>query len=130
MSGITPEKVAAAVCEGDFGWIESLQAALSVTATGDVLSLDMARWDGPNDSEVVRHFRAVVVEGEGPVVVASPEFLAAARALYRAHVIGASLPAEQYARAIYERQEALNALTPEQVAVLAGDDENSDGDDV
>jgi len=47
----------------------------------------------------------------------------AAQALYRAHVIGASLPDEQYARALYERQAALDALTPEQVAVLAGDDE-------
>jgi hypothetical protein len=62
VNDITPEMVAAAVCEGEFGWIESLQAALSVAATGSVLSLEIARWDGPNDSEVTRHFRAVVVE--------------------------------------------------------------------
>jgi hypothetical protein len=129
MSEITPEMVAAAVSEGDFGWIESLQAALSVTATGRVLNLEVARWDGPNDSEVTRHFRAVVVEGEGTVIIASPEFLAAARSLYRAHVIGASLPPEEYARVIYERQKALDALTPEQLAVLAGDNQDGGGDD-
>lgn len=73
MSEITPELVAAAVCEGGFGWIESLQAALSVTSTGNVLSLDVARWDGENDAEVVRPFRAVVVEGEtAPIVLSRP----------------------------------------------------------
>ncbi len=64
MSDITPEKVAAAVCEGVGGWCHSLEAALSLTAEGNVLSADVVRWDGPDDAETVRHFRAVVVEGE------------------------------------------------------------------
>ncbi|MEU7831312.1 hypothetical protein [Nonomuraea sp. NPDC049129] len=73
MSEITPEKVAAAVCEGVGGWMDCLEAALTVTAERNVLSLDVTRWDGPGDSEVVRHFRAVVVPGETvPIVLERP----------------------------------------------------------
>ncbi|MFD1546929.1 hypothetical protein [Nonomuraea guangzhouensis] len=54
--------------------------------------------------------------------VASPEFLAAARALYRAHATAGSLSTEQAVSMIYEVNGALAALTPEQIAVLAGDD--------
>jgi hypothetical protein len=73
---ITPEKVAAAVCEGEGGWLESLQAALSLTAEDNVLSVAVTRWDGPDDSEVVRPFRAVVVEGtETPIVLERPNGL-------------------------------------------------------
>ena len=72
MNDITPEKVAAAVCEG-IGWRESLESALSVTAEGSVLSLDVVRWNGENDSEIVRHFWAPVVEGEqAPIVLEHP----------------------------------------------------------
>ena len=74
MIDITPEMVAAAVLEGETGWLESLQGALSVTAEGNVLSLDVARWlDDAEGTEVVRHFRAVVVEGEtAPIVLPRP----------------------------------------------------------
>lgn len=71
MSELTPEKVAAAVCEGVGGWMESMQAALSVTAEGNVLSLDVARWD-EEGNETVRHFRAVVVEAPAYDVAAEP----------------------------------------------------------
>ncbi|MER6942537.1 hypothetical protein ABT294_00815 [Nonomuraea sp. NPDC000554] len=73
MSEITPEKVAAAVCERRDGWRESLESALSLTAEGHVLSLTLTRWDGEGDAETVRHFRAVVVEGtEAPIVLEPP----------------------------------------------------------
>jgi hypothetical protein len=76
MSDITPEKVAAAACEDVGGWVESLQAALSVTAQGNVLSLDVVRWDGPDGAETVRHHRAVVLPGETvPVVLPRPSFV-------------------------------------------------------
>jgi hypothetical protein len=55
-------------------------------------------------------------------VVASQEFLAAARALYRWHTAASALDAEQFASLVYDVDDALAALTPEQVAVLAGDD--------
>jgi hypothetical protein len=72
MSEITPEKVASAVCEGMGGWRESLQGALSLSADGNVLSAKIARWD-EKDTETVRHFRAVVVEGdETPLVLEWP----------------------------------------------------------
>lgn len=68
MSEITPEKVAASAAWGVQGWRESLRAALSMTAEGNVLSLTTSRWEhDPEDiegREHVRHFRAVVVEGE------------------------------------------------------------------
>lgn len=72
MSEITPEKVAEAVSEAVIsGWRHRLQAALSVTAEGNVLSLETTRW-GADDTETVRHFRAVVVEGEtDPIVLSS-----------------------------------------------------------
>jgi hypothetical protein len=74
MSDITPEKVAAALCEYASGWRHSLVATLSVTAIGDVLSVDVLRFDGPGDSEVARPFRAVVVEGETvPIVLPRPD---------------------------------------------------------
>jgi hypothetical protein len=122
MTEITPEKVAAAACDTVNRWRHSLQGALSLTAVGNVLNLEVTRW-AEDDTETVRHFRAPVVEGEDPVVVASPELLAAARALYRAHVKEGSESADQAAHTRYEVAAALYALTPEQVAVLAGDDE-------
>ena len=125
MSEITPEKVAAAVCEGVGGWMDCLEAALTVTAERNVLSLDVTRWDGPGDSEVVRRFRALVVEGEKSPYVASLEFLAAARALFRWNAAASTLAAEQFAALVYEVDDALAALTPEQMAVLAGDDEQA-----
>lgn len=74
MSEITPERIAAAACEGVSGWRHSLEASLSLTAQGDVLSLAVVRWDGPDDAEVVRHYKAVVVEGEtAPIVLERPE---------------------------------------------------------
>ena len=70
-------------------------------------------------------FLIAAAEGEGPVVVASQEFLAAARALYRWHTAASALDAEQFAALVYDVDDALAALTPEQVAVLAGDDEQA-----
>lgn len=65
MNEITPEKVAAAACEGVGGWLESLQGALSVTAEDGVLSLSVARWvDDEQGTEVVRHFHAVVIPSD------------------------------------------------------------------
>ncbi|MFD9950541.1 hypothetical protein ACFWYW_57565 [Nonomuraea sp. NPDC059023] len=77
MSEITPEKVAAAAAWGVHGWRESLRAALWVTAEGDVLSLTTSRWEpDPADiegGEHVRHFTAVVVEGEtAPITLKRP----------------------------------------------------------
>lgn len=130
MNEITPETVAAAVCEGVGGWMDVLEAALTVTAESNILSLDVTRWDGPGDSEVVRHFRAVVFRAvvaldDGPLVIASPQFLAAARALYRLHVATSTVTTDQYAGMVGVADEALAALTPEQMAVLAGDDEQA-----
>ena len=75
MSDITPEKVAAVVCKGiDAGWRFDLEASLRVTAENNVLSLAVTRWDGQDDSENVRHFRAPVVEGEtAPIVLERPK---------------------------------------------------------
>lgn len=124
----TVDLVAELLTEADNELHDGYDWKLHLGADGNVVGIGVEPFadDGTRLPEV--HFRAVVVEGEGPVVIASPEFLAAARAMYRAHVIGASLPPEEYARAIYERQEALDALTPEQIAVLAGE-ENGGGDD-
>ncbi|MER7361852.1 hypothetical protein [Nonomuraea wenchangensis] len=73
MSDITPEKVAAAACDGAGGWLESLQGALSVTAEGSVLSLSVAMWD-KEGNEGIQHFRAVVVEGDtDPIVLPRPD---------------------------------------------------------
>jgi len=134
MSDITPEKVAGLMAEWEAVYDESSNCWLGIESVeGNVARLlfEPAKITPFGEKpDAAKHFQAVVVPGEGPVVVASQEFLAAARALYRAHVIGAALPDEEYARAIYDRQEALNALTPEQLAVLAGDDENGGDDDV
>ena len=127
MSDITPERIAEHLHGSEVFENRALAGFVDVACEGAVLRIGFTPKGKPSQIE---HFRAVVVPGEGPVVVASQEFLAAARALYRAHVIGAALPDEEYARAIYDRQEALNALTPEQLAVLAGDDENGGDDDV
>ena len=82
MTDITPEKVAAALCEDASGWRHSLVATLSVTASRDVLSVDVVRFDGPKDSETVRHFRAVVTPGEtAPIVLERPD-LADGRTVY------------------------------------------------
>lgn len=118
MSDITPEVIANALEDADSAHIEG--AVLGVIAVGSTLRIRAIPLDG--DEENAKRFRAVVVEGDGPVVVASAEFLAAARALYRAHVAASTLPPESAACTVYELQEALEALTPEQVAVLAGDD--------
>ncbi|WP_326646605.1 hypothetical protein OG884_18410 [Streptosporangium sp. NBC_01755] len=81
MSDITPEKLADVICMGmDTGWRYDLQAALSLTAQGDVLSLRVTRWDGPDDAETVRHFRAVVVEGDETPIVLERAALAQIRA--------------------------------------------------
>ncbi|MFI7125930.1 hypothetical protein ACIBQ1_09565 [Nonomuraea sp. NPDC050153] len=74
MSDITSERVAAAVCEGVVGgWRDSLAGALSVTAEDGMLSLSVARWDA-DDTETVRHYRAVVVPGETePIVLPRPD---------------------------------------------------------
>ncbi|WP_433520078.1 hypothetical protein ACQP2T_63800 (plasmid) [Nonomuraea sp. CA-143628] len=70
MSEITPEKVAAAVCDTITGWRHSLQAALSLTAEGNTLSLSVTRWeDDEEGTEIVRHYRAPVVEGEQTPIV-------------------------------------------------------------
>jgi Fe-S oxidoreductase len=125
MTGISPERVAqhvrgSAVREGG-----RVIGDVDVACDGVTLRITFTRQDAPSQ---VEQFRAVVVEGEGPVVVASPTLLAAARALYRVHVVGPALPAEEFARLVYELGEALEALTPEQVAVLAGDEQDGDGD--
>ena len=72
MSDITPEKVAAAVCDTIGGWRHSLQAALSLAAQDSVLNLEVTRW-AEDGTETVRHFRAVVVEGEQPLTEPRPE---------------------------------------------------------
>ena len=130
MSEITPETVASAVSDTVDGWRYSLQAALSLAAEGNVLNLAVTRWeDDEEGTETVRHFWAPVVESEKPPYVASPEFLAAARALFRWNAAASTLAADQFAALVYDVDDALAALTPEQVAVLAGDDENGGGAD-
>jgi len=108
---ITPERIAEhltgiEVREGGqcAGWVD-------VAAEGAALRIGFTRRGTPGE---VTPFRAVVVKGDGPVVVASPELLAAARALYRWHAAASSLSAVDT---------ALAALTPDQVAVLAGDED-------
>jgi len=92
-----------------------------VGTTVDGAVLDVAvNVDGCASEE--SNFRAVIVEGGSPVAAASPEFLRAARALYRAHVTAGSLTADQAAHVRYEVAAALYALTPDQVAILAGHD--------
>ncbi|MFC4006553.1 hypothetical protein ACFOY2_04930 [Nonomuraea purpurea] len=79
MSEITPEKVAAAVCSTVDGWRHDLQAALSLAAEGNVLRLETIRWvDDEQGTEIVRHYRAVVVEGSETPVVWDPDALRAA----------------------------------------------------
>lgn len=126
MSDITPEVVAEFLTAGDNEYVEDTGAKAGVYSEGPVVHITVTpkRADRTVDHENARHFRAVVVEGEGPVVIASPAFLAAARALYRVHVLEASsaVSAGQYGSALDGLQTALDALTSEQVAVLAGDD--------
>lgn len=70
MSEITPEKVAAVLSKGHAGWRWGLDASLSVTAQSNVLHLETTRWlDDEEGTEVVEHFRAVVVEGETDPIV-------------------------------------------------------------
>jgi hypothetical protein len=116
MTGISPERVAqhvrgSAVREGG-----RVIGDVDVACDGVTLRITFTRQDAPSQVEQFR------------VVVASPTLLAAARALYRVHVVGPALPAEEFARLVYELGEALEALTPEQVAVLAGDEQDGDGD--
>lgn len=76
MTDITPEKVATTVSRSvESGWRHRLQAALSVTAEDNVLSLSVTRWaDDEEGTEIVRHFRAVVVPGEQvPLVLDRPD---------------------------------------------------------
>ncbi|MEU6721651.1 hypothetical protein ABZ897_60320 [Nonomuraea sp. NPDC046802] len=49
---------------------------MSLTAEGNILSLAVVRWDGPDGAETVRHYRAPVVDGEQtPIVLERPEEL-------------------------------------------------------
>jgi hypothetical protein len=119
MSEITPEKVAHTLFLPD-AFSGPMDARLSIRPEGCVLNITVE----PNNGEV-RHFRAPVVEGEKSPYVASLEFLAAARALFRWNAAASTLAAEQFAALVYEVDDALAALTPEQMAVLAGDDEQA-----
>ncbi|MGI5274688.1 hypothetical protein ACQEUU_37025 [Nonomuraea sp. CA-218870] len=126
MTDISPERIAAHLYGSEvrdevrrIGWVD-------VASEGNVLRIEFTPKGKPGHTQ---HFRAVVVPADaGPVVVASPTLLAAARALYRVHVISAALPAEESVQLIHELGDALEALTPEQVAVLAGDEQDGDGD--
>lgn len=94
-----------------------------VTGCGNVIKIAITPSDDEGfETDETFHFRAVVVKGGEAPYVASPEFLAAARALYRWNAAASTLAAEQFAALVYEVDDALAALTPEQVAVLAGDD--------
>lgn len=126
----TPENVAEMLTMGDNDYHDGNYWHPSIGADGNVVHIGVTAYSEDGDKLPEQQFRAVVVEGEGPVVVASQEFLAAARALYRSHVAAGSLSTEQAMYALYEVQAALDALTPDQVAVLAGDDENGGADDV
>ncbi|SET51555.1 hypothetical protein [Nonomuraea wenchangensis] len=111
----TPDLIAEMVADaiGIYGW--------AVSRDGNVVSIGVSPTDDDPD------FRAIVVPADAdPFVTLSPALLDAMRALYRSHVAGGSLPADQAATLTHEAQEALLALSPDQMAVLA---DEQDGDD-
>ncbi|MEU6725571.1 hypothetical protein ABZ917_17840 [Nonomuraea wenchangensis] len=113
----TPDLIAEMLADSAaiYGW--------AVSWDGNVVSIGVSA-DGDDPD-----FRAVVVPADaGPVVTLSPELRDAARLLYRVHATAGSLPAGQVLALACDLQDALDALTPEQRAVLAGDEQDGDGD--
>ncbi|MGA4989949.1 hypothetical protein [Nonomuraea bangladeshensis] len=112
----TPDLIAEMLADSAaiYGW--------AVSWDGNVVSIGVSPADDAPD------FRAVVVPADaGPVVTLSPALVDAMRALYRSHVAAGSLPADQAATLAHKAQEALLVLSPDQMAVLA-DEQDGDGD--
>lgn len=135
--GIWRESALKGVHRDEHGEVDGYTTPGSYKRCDLVAEWELDTWDEGDDADDdERRRQAELIVEAVNVLPALLAIVEAARALYRSHATQGSLSTEQAVTLMYEVQAALYALTPEQVAVLAGDDAEAaqaetadDGDD-